>query len=93
MKDAEGWRLWIILVSGSLTGPILVGLWFLLLQMGGASPRMLWQGGPFTGWAGSGISGMFFAFIIGLLTSSLYLVVLKALYHRSVGVHSESAQI
>jgi hypothetical protein len=92
VRDADGWKIWTILLSGSLIGPLLVGLWFLLLQMGGANPQMLWQGTPLTGWAGSSIAGMFFAFIVGLLTSSLYLVALKVLHRRSTAACRRPAQ-
>lgn len=91
VKDAEGWKIWTIVLSGSLIGPLLVGLWFLLLQIGGANPQILWQGGPLTGWAASGAAGMFFAFIVGLLTSSFYLVALKFLHRRSMAAYRKSA--
>ena len=91
MKDADGWKLWTILLSGSLIGPLLVGLWFLLLQIGGANPQTLWQGGPLTGWAASSVAGMFFAFVVGLLTSSFYLVALKRLHPRSMPAYRDSA--
>lgn len=81
VKDTTGWRT--ILLSGSLIGPLLIGLWFLVLQIGGASPQTMWQGDPLIGWVGSAIAGMIFAFIVGLLTSSLYLVGFKSLHRRS----------
>jgi hypothetical protein len=90
MKSLEGWRMWTILLTGSLLGPLLVGLWFLLLQMGGASQPMVSQGDPQLGWAGSSIAGMIFAFIVGLLTSSTYLMGIK-LHRRSVADHRSAS--
>ncbi len=92
LKDAEGSKMWTILLSGSLIGPLSVGLWFLLLQLGDANPQVLSQGGRLTGWAGSGMAGMFFAFVVGLLTSSLYLVALRILHRRAMAAYGKSAQ-
>jgi hypothetical protein len=83
LKNMEGSRIWIVLLAGGLIGPLLVGFWFLILQMGGAHQQTFWQGGPLIGWAGSGIAGMIFAFIVGLLTSSLYVVVFRVIHRRS----------
>ena len=84
VKQAQGWRMWSILAVGSLLGPFAVGLWFLILQIGGASPQPMWQGDPLMGWVGSAITGMIFALIIGVLTSSFYLIGFKILHGRSV---------
>jgi hypothetical protein len=96
-KQAEGWKMWAILAAGSLIGPLTIGLWFLVLQIGGASPQTMWQGDPLIGWIGSSIAGMIFALIVGVLTSSFYLVTFKALYRqsvrRSVAAPRGSAQI
>jgi hypothetical protein len=96
-KQAEGWKMWAILPIGSLIGPLAIGLWFLVLQMGGASPQTMWQGDPLIGWVGSSIAGMIFALIVGVLTSSFYLVIFRALNRRSVrgsvGASRGSAQI
>lgn len=93
VKDAEGWKSWTILVSGSLLGPLLVGLWFLVLEMGGANPQMFWQSGRPAGWAENSIAGMIFAFVVGLCTSSFYLAVFKRLQRRSVSAPVKPAQI
>jgi hypothetical protein len=93
VKNAEGSRIWIVPLSGSLLGPLLVGLWFLILQMGGTNEKLMWQGDPLIGWVGSGLAGMIFAFIVGLLTSSIYVVSLKVLHRRSVEAWRRSAQI
>jgi hypothetical protein len=92
-KRAEGWKMWTILPVGSLLGPLAVGLWFLVLQVGGASPQTMWQGDPLMGWVGSAIAGMIFAFVVGLLTSSLYLVIFKSLDRGSLDAYGRSAQI
>ena len=93
LKDLAGWRSWTILLSGSLIGPLLMGLWFLVLQIGGASPQTMWEGDPLIGWLGSSIAGMIFAFIVGLLTSSLYLLFFTILHRRSLEASRSSAQI
>lgn len=84
VKQPRGWRMWTFLLIGSLIGPILVGLWFLVLQVGGATPQAMWQGDPIIGWVGSSIAGMIFALIIGVLTSGLYLIGFTILYRRSM---------
>jgi hypothetical protein len=92
-KEAEGWKISTLLVGGSLIGPLAMGLWFLVLQIGGAHPQSMWQGDPLIGWAGSGIAGMIFALIVGLLTSSLYVAAFRVLHRRSVAAGRRSAQI
>ncbi|HEX6771777.1 MAG TPA: hypothetical protein VF126_07110 [Acidobacteriaceae bacterium] len=84
VKQAQGWKMWTLLPVGSLIGPLAVGIWFLLLQVGGASPQPMWQGDPLMGWVGSAITGMIFALVIGVLTSSLYLIGFKILHRRLV---------
>jgi hypothetical protein len=83
VKQPQGRKVWTILLMGSLLGPLAIGLWFLLLQLGGAAPQPLWEGDPLLGWVGSSLAGMIFAFVVGLLTSSLYLVGFSALYRRT----------
>ena len=91
VKQAQGWRMWSILAAGSLIGPLAVGLWFLILQLGGATPQSMWQGDPLMGWIGSAITGMIFASIIGVLTSSLYLIGFTIL-HRLFARRSQVLQ-
>jgi hypothetical protein len=93
VKEAAGWSVWTILLIGTLMGPLLIGLWFLVLQVGGANQQAIWQGDPLMGWAGSGIAGMIFALIVGLLTSCFYVVVFRALHRRSMAAYRRSAQI
>lgn len=83
MKNAEGWRGWTVLLVGSFIGPLLVGLWFLLLELGGANQQPItWQGESFSGRTGSSLAGMLFALIVGLLTTSLYLLSIRLLHRR-----------
>src|SRR5215469_8775817 len=39
LKGAEGWRIWIILLSGILIGPTSLALWGLTLQLRGGDPH------------------------------------------------------
>jgi hypothetical protein len=79
-KDAEEWRIWIILFSGTLIGPVSLALWGLLLQLPGGDPRMIWQGDPLIGLGVT--TAMIFALIVGFLTACVYVVGLKVLYTR-----------
>ena len=81
LKDAAGRRLWAILASGILVGPVSLGLWGLILLLRGGDPRKIWNGDPLIG---LGIrAGMVFALIVGFLTTSFYVSALRVLNHRS----------
>lgn len=82
-KDAEGRRIWTILVSGILIGPVSLGLWGLILLLRGGDPHAIWYGDPLLGVAGGIGAGMVFALIVGFLAISLYVSALRILYHRS----------
>jgi hypothetical protein len=81
LKDAEGPRLKTLLLSGSLIGPasVVVGCFILLLR--GANMISIVQGDPLTGLGA--ISVAFLAFIIGFMTTCLYVIALKGL-HRTL---------
>lgn len=81
LKDAEGWRIWIILLSGILIGPTSLALWGLTLQLRGGDPHNIWQGDPLIGLGG--IAAMIFAAIVGFLTTSFYLIALRVLRRRT----------
>jgi len=81
LKDAEGWRIWIILLSGILIGPTSLALWGLTLQLRGGDPHKIWQGDPLIGLGG--IAAIIFAAIVGFLTTSFYLIALRALRRRT----------
>ena len=88
LKDAEGRRIWTILLSGILIGPAVPGLLGLFLQLRGQlrgeDVHKVWQGEPLTG-VGLG-SAMIYALIVGFMTTACYVIVLKrqaaARYHR-----------
>ena len=77
LKDAEGWRIWIILLSGILIGPTSLALWGLTLQLRGGDPHEIWQGDPLIGLGG--IAAMIFAVIVGFLTTFFYVIALRVL--------------
>jgi len=81
LKDAEEGRIRTILFRGILIGPAALALWCLILRLGGADPRIIWQGDPLAG-VGGGL-GMIFALIVGLLATSFYVIALKALHCQS----------
>lgn len=89
-KDAEGRRIWTILVSGILVGPASLGLWGLILLLRGGDPHMIWNGDPLLGVLGGIRAGMVFALIVGFLTTSLYVSALRVLYHRSTSVEGRT---
>jgi hypothetical protein len=78
-KDAEKRYPWILLLGGTLIGPALLALWCLILQLRGGDPHTIWYGDPL---AGPAVLPWISALIVGFLTTSIYLVSLRAL-HRS----------
>ena len=78
LKKAEDRSL--ILLSGTLIGPVCIVLWGLFLQLRGYSTQTIWYGDPFIGVGG--IACVFFALIVGFLTTLLYTVALKPAHRR-----------
>ena len=74
LKDAEERRIWITLLSGTLIGPASLALWGLMLQLRGGDPHEIWYGDPLIGLGG--FAAMIFAFIVGFVTTSFYVVAL-----------------
>lgn len=70
LKDAEGWRGWVILLGGVSIGPSFILVWTLIAT-----------GGRFN-WKGDGYS-LFAAFAISSLTTLFYLLALKFFRRRS----------
>jgi hypothetical protein len=70
LKDAEGWRGWVILLGGVSIGPSFILVWILIAT-----------GGRFN-WKGDGYS-LFAAFAISSLTTLFYLLALKFFRWRS----------
>jgi hypothetical protein len=85
-KDAEKRRLWILLMGGTLIGPASMALWCLILQLRGGDPHEIWHGDPLAGIGG--IEWMIFSLIVGFLTTSIYLVSLRALRRYSTFSHA-----
>jgi len=77
LKDAEDSRIWILLVSGSLIGPLSLTIWCLILQLRGGDARAIWQGDPL---AGSTAMYMIFASVVGFLATAIYGISLKVIY-------------
>jgi hypothetical protein len=82
IKNAEGRRVWTVLLGGSLIGPVLIALWCMIQQLLGRDPRTIWHGDPLLG-VGGGL-GIIFALIVGVLTASFYLISLRVLHRRSI---------
>lgn len=82
LKNAEDWRMWIILVSGILIGPASVAVRGLMLLQWGGDPQEIWHGDPLLGGAGGVGVGMISALIVGFLAASSYGIALKVLHHR-----------
>lgn len=88
VKDAEGRRFIVILLSGSLIGPVAVLLSCFIQQQRGGNQQLIWYGDPLAGLGG--ISGMVYALIVGFLTTSFYVIALKVLHRRSTAVQPAS---
>jgi drug/metabolite transporter (DMT)-like permease len=80
LKDAEERRIWMILGSGILIGPLSMALWGLLLQWRGEDSHTVWYGDPLLGVGG--FASMFFAAVVGSLTTLLYVIVLRVIHRR-----------
>jgi hypothetical protein len=80
VRDAEERRSRFILFSGTVIGPVSVVLWCIILQFRGTDLQTVWYGDPLTGVGG--ISGGIFALIVGFLTTSFYVIGLRALRRR-----------
>ena len=81
VKNAEQRRIWTLLWSGSLIGPVSLALWCLILLLRGDDPHTIWYGDPLLGIGG--ILSIVFAFIVGFLTTSFYVLALKLLHRGS----------
>jgi hypothetical protein len=86
LKDAEERRIWIILFSGILIGPTSLALLGLIFQLRGVDPHKIWQGDPLLGVLGGLAAMMIYALIVGFLTTSFYVIVLRALHRRSTAI-------
>ena len=83
LEDAEGWRFWLILATGTLIGPAALGLWGLLQVESGADPQMVWWGDPLIGFASGLGAGMVFATIVGSMTAAFEGLALRRIHRRS----------
>jgi hypothetical protein len=81
LKDAQRWRLCVLLVSGILIGPACLGIWGLILQLRGTAVSSVWRG---DGMATGLLNCMVFALIVGSLTTTLYETALEHISRRSV---------
>ena len=78
LKDAEDRRIWIILVSGILIGPLSLTIWCLILQLRGGDAHTIWgQGDPE---APSTAAFMIYASVVGLFATAIYGISLKVIY-------------
>ena len=80
LKDAEERRIWMILSSGILIGPLSMALWGLLLQWRGEDSHTVWYGDPLLGVGG--FASMFFAGVVGSFTTLFYVIVLRVIHRR-----------
>lgn len=88
VKDAEKRRSWLILLGGSLIGPVSVILFCLFLQLRGGNPQTIWSGDPLAGLGG--ISEMLYSLIVGFMTTSFYVIALRVLHRRSIASNRNS---
>jgi hypothetical protein len=79
LKTAQGWRMWVTLVTGTLVGPASLALWGVILQLRGGNAHTIWQGDGI----GLGVApAIILASLVGLLTTAIYVIVLKVLHRR-----------
>ncbi len=83
LNDAEGRRLWAILGSGVLIGPVAFALYDFLYHLGGGEPD-----DPL---APSMTECVFFALIVGSLTTIFYVIALKVHKHWPLAAKYGSA--
>jgi hypothetical protein len=76
-KDAEKARIWIIILSGAVTGPLV--LMARCLQLRGGDAYAIWHGDPVA--PGTSVF-MAFAAIVGLVLTAIYGISLKILHRR-----------
>jgi hypothetical protein len=81
LKDVKERRIWIILLSGTLIAPASLALRGLMLQLRGGDPHEIWYGDPLIGLGG--FAAMIFAFIVGFVTTSFYVIALRIVHRRS----------
>jgi hypothetical protein len=81
LRNAEDNRIWIILLSGILIGPLALTIWYLILQLFGGDAHAIWHGDDL---APSTVACMIFASVVGFLTTLLYGIALKILHRQSV---------
>jgi hypothetical protein len=72
-KNAGRHQKWIVPAFGALIGPVCLTVWCGILVLRGDNWLSLWHGDPE---AGGLESWLIFASLIGLMTNSLYMVVL-----------------
>ena len=68
LKDAEGHRIWIILITGTLMGPAAMAIWCLFFQYPLPAP--------------AGLTILLFATIVGSLAALFYAIALRFVYRR-----------
>jgi hypothetical protein len=68
LKDAEGRRIWIILISGIVIGPFSMAIWCLCFQYSLLAP--------------AGLTILLFAIIVGSLAALFYAIALRFVYRR-----------
>jgi hypothetical protein len=81
LRDADGRRSAILILTGILIGPAAIAVWGLgHLIMGENQFRGFWNGDPEAG-MGAGFD-MIYATVVGFLTSAIYVLLLKFVYSR-----------
>ena len=84
LKDAEERRIWTILFSGILIGPVSLALWGLILQLRGGDSHNIWQGDPLLGVLSGVAASLIYALIVGFLAASFYVMALRTLHRGGV---------
>lgn len=80
LRSEEERRMPIIILGGILIGPASIALWCLVLELRVGNTHTIWYGDPLTGVGG--LVAMFFALIVGSLTTLFYVLGLRITHHR-----------
>ena len=80
IRSAGKRQVWILLATGLLVGPACLAIWGMILQLRTTNAQILWRG---DGESPGVVGAMLCAAIVGLLTTAVYIAVLKLLLRLS----------
>jgi hypothetical protein len=91
LRNAAKQRLWFLLISGALIGPVCIVLLSFVELLMGQSARDILYGDPLAGPAAGLAGSMILAFVVGTLTTLLYILLLRISRLLAAASHSSAA--